>query len=186
MIKMVLIGVGIGFGTLLLILVVFLAYMGMFKTMTVTEKEMGPYTVVYESFVGPYKETGPIFDKVYKELKAMGISTKLGFGIYYDNPSEVAADKLRSDCGAVLEEKYFNKLEDLKKKFKVVEIKKQPGLVTEFPIKNMMSFMFGPMKAYPALDKYAKSKNYSHDSVGYELYDETQKKTFYIMPFVKK
>lgn len=178
----VLIIVGAVLGILVLGVVIYLGSMGMFKKMVVEEKEMGPYTHVYESFTGPYPETGKVFDKVYNELKEKGIDTSVGLGVYYDDPRKVSKEKLRSDCGIALPEKDQDKVEMLQQEFKVKVLEKQNSIVTTFPIKGSMSYMFGPMKAYSALAKYAEDKGYTISGT-YELYDVPNKVIFYVATF---
>ena len=166
--------------------VIFMGYLGMFSTLEPYEKVMGPYTFVYEDFTGPYKDTGPVFDKVYKGLEKDGIKTTRGIGIYYDNPSDVPAEKLRSKCGSIIEDDIdLKKLEKLKGKYKVMTIEKTQSVVVNFPIKNAMSYMVGPMKCYPALMKYSKEKKLEMKNHAYELYDMPEKITYYILPVVK-
>ncbi|MFH1386231.1 MAG: GyrI-like domain-containing protein [bacterium] len=162
----------------------FLAYMGMIFPLKSYETQMGPYTLVYESFVGPYAQTGPVFDKVYKALKAEGIETTLGLGIYYDEPGKVPADKLRSDCGVVVEKKDLAKLYRVQRKFNVKRLRQRKSIVVEFPLRNMLSYMLGPMRGYPALIKHAEQNGY-RPRLAYELYDEKQKKIFFVMRIVK-
>ncbi|MDD5457395.1 MAG: GyrI-like domain-containing protein [Candidatus Margulisbacteria bacterium] len=152
-----------------------LAYHGMFGKVKVTEKQMGPFTIVYESYTGDYKNTGKIFMKVYKDLEKVGIKTINSIGIYYDNPDLVAKDKLRSDLGCVLEEKDLAKAEELKTKFKVMVIEKKDAVVAEFPLKSPLSFMLAPIKAYPVLEKYLQDKNLQPVRM-YEFYDMKNKK----------
>lgn len=168
----------------------FLAYMGVFFSPKVAEKEMGPYTLVYEPFIGPYSQTGKVFDKVYKELKADGIETVSGIGIYYDNPAIVKPEKLRSNCGSVVEAKDLGKLASLKNKYRVWNIPKKKCLVAEFPLRNMLSYMIGPMKAYPALMKYAGEKSYilqkgKQMAMTFELYDMKAGKIYFVMEILK-
>ncbi|MCK5218039.1 hypothetical protein KAR10_00860 [bacterium] len=151
--------------------IVFLAYMGMFKSLEVTEKTMGPFTHVYESFQGPYPETGKIFDKVYNVLKAQGIDATQGLGVYYDDPRKTAKDKLQSDCGVVLQEKDLEKAESLKEQFKIKVLEQKNSIIVSFPVKSRFSYMLGPMKAYPALTSYAEKKGYQI-TLTYEMYDE--------------
>jgi len=160
------------------------AYMGLVFPLRVYEQKMGPYTVAYESFVGPYAETGPVFSKVYEALKAEGIETTRGLGIYYDDPAKVAAEKLRSDCGVIIEPKDRAKFNRVRRKFKVKWLPARESIVVEFPIRNMMSYMLGPIKGYPALMKHAEEKGYKF-GMPYELYDEGQKKVFFVMEIVK-
>jgi len=165
---------------IVVLLVAFLAYLGAFSPMKAYEDKMGPYTIAYESFTGPYAKTGPVFEKVYNALKAEGIATTRGLGIYYDDPSKVPADKLRSDCGIVIEDKDRAKFSRVRRKFKVKKVRKKDCVVVEFPIRNTLSYMIGPMKAYPALMKYAEQKGYDW-GMSYELYDEPQGKVFFVM-----
>jgi hypothetical protein len=143
---------------------------------------MGPYTYVYESFTGPYKNVGKVFMQVDAALKTEGITTEKAIGIYYDDPSKVAADKLRSDCGLVLEAKDLSKIPALKEKFKLATMPKKISIVIEFPKKNMLSYMIGPIKCYPALMKYAQEKSYKM-AAPYELYNN--EKILYVMEIVK-
>ncbi|MBN3032891.1 MAG: GyrI-like domain-containing protein [Candidatus Saganbacteria bacterium] len=156
----------------------FLAYLGYFSSPNVREAKMGPYTIVYESFTGPYAQTGPVFARVHKAVTAAGIKAGQGLGIYYDDPSKVPAGKLRSDCGVVIGAKDLRKARALKQ-FKVKRLPASRCAVAEFPIRNTLSYMIGPMKAYPALMKYLQEKNYKM-AAAYELYDEGHKKIFFV------
>lgn len=180
--------IGIVIVVIIVIFTSFLFYMGYFDTLKVNEKEMGPYTYVYERFVGPYMDSGAVFMRIEKDLKAMGISTDKAIGFYYDNPAKVAKEKLRSDCGIVLEEKDMPRVPELKKKFKVATFQKKECMVIEFPVKNMLSYMIGPMKCYDALFKYAKEKNYKTETDGkmvitFEYY--LKDKILFVMEIVK-
>jgi len=169
---------------LAIMLIAFLYYMGLFSQPKTYEAVMGPYTIAYESFTGPYAQTGPVFDRVHKAVMAAGIEPIRGLGIYYDDPSRVPADKLRSDCGVIIEEKYLTKFAPVSGQFKVKVIPKKASIVAEFPIRNMLSYMIGPMKCYPALMNYAGKKDYKVEMM-YELYDEAQGKIFFVLAIAK-
>jgi hypothetical protein len=145
---------------------------------------MGPYTIAYERFTGPYMQTGPVFARVYETLKKNGINTTLGLGIYHDDPGQVAADKLRSDCGVVIEPKDSARVLRIGAQLLVLTLGKRPCVVVEFPIRNTLSYMFGPMKAYPALMKSAQAKNYKIART-YELYDEGKGKIFFVLEIAR-
>ncbi len=162
----------------------FLGYMGMLTPLAVSESKMGPYLFVYEDHTGPYMGTGKVFDKVYEAVKADGVDTTRGLGIYFDNPSEVPSDKLRSQCGLVVEEKDYQKFSAVGKKYKSKVLNSSDSVVVEFPIRNSLSYAFGPMKAYPALDKYAREKGYKI-SEPYELYDMPAGKIYFVAPIAK-
>jgi len=169
---------------LVLLAVGFLAYLGMFSTLKTTETKMGPYTIAYESFTGPYSQTPTVFTKVYAALKKEGIQGTLGLGIYYDDPSKVSADKLRSDCGVVIGQAEMAKFRLVARKFKVKKIAQANCVITEFPIRNAISYMIGPMKAYAPLTKHAQAKGYKIART-YEIYDEAQKKITFVFEIAK-
>ncbi len=53
---------------------------------------------------GPYDKVGPIFDEIFDWLSQRGIeSPSPPFGIYYDNPSEVAPEKCRYEICVPIE-----------------------------------------------------------------------------------
>jgi len=160
----------------------FWAYIGGFSTPKVSEQIIGPYTIAYQPFVGPYKDCGPVFETVYQSLKNKGIATTVGLGIYYDDPSQVAADKLRSDLGCVIEPK---DVKTIGKELKVKTLLKTRAIVAELPLRHSLSMMVGPMKAYPALVKYQQANNLKIIAPPYEVYDMSGGKILYIMPIAK-
>ena len=165
---------------LILAIILFLVYMGMFSKLNVQVKEMGPYTMAFEKFMGPYSQTKGVFDNVYNKLKEKGFNSTQGIGIYYDDPSKVSAKELRSDCGSIIEEKDFTRLIELQGVVEVQTIPESKALVTVIPIRNAMSYMVGPMKAYPALMKYAKVNKVELGAVSYEIYDMPNKIIYYV------
>lgn len=170
---------------LIMALLAFLWYMGVFATVKVTEQKVGPYMLVYEKYVGPYSNTGQILQKVYGALKKEGITTTKGFGIYLNNPNQTSPDKLESEIGCVLENKDLNRVGELKKKkFLVKKWEEQNCLVVELPIRNNLSYMIGPFKAYPELNKALNAKKYKMTGC-LELYDMAAMKTFYIFAIAK-
>lgn len=173
-----------GLGVLMLVFIGFWAYIGMFSGLPVIEKEMGPYTLVYDSFVGDYKDTGPVFAGIHESLLKDGITTIDGIGIYHDDPAKVPAGQRRSDCGSVLPEKDLSRVPELQQKYKIMILEKKPNMVAVFPVKNMLSYMLGPMKGYAALIDYAKAKGYKMTEP-YEYYDMAGKKIYFVMPIEK-
>lgn len=176
----------IGLGVFVVAVVVFLFYEGVFCSVKVSEQVVGDYWVVCRENVGPYEKVAPVMKKVCEDLKNDGIETNLECGLYYDDPKDVSKENLRSEVGAILDVKYCDRIESLQSKYKVKQLKSRNSLVAEFPIKNVLSFMVGPMKVYPAMDKYCKAKNIDvkaiKDGFGLEIYDIGNKKTTYIMP----
>ncbi len=169
------------FGVLAVGMLGFAAYIGLFSTPKVTEMMVGPYTYIYEEFIGDYNKSGPVFDKVYNALKEKGIVTTKGLGVYFDDPAVVPADKLRSYCGVVIEKDDLNRISEFETKFKIGKIARNKKMVIEFPVKNGLSYMVGPMKCYPALLKYTRENNYKPDALSFEVYDEPAQKILFVM-----
>jgi len=158
-------------------------YIGLFTNVEVEEKIEGGYTVVGKDFVGPYAKAGKFMTEVDAELTELGIKSTKGFGIYYDNPRTVAPDKCRSYVGNVLEEKDYERINELQAKgFKVDTIPATTSVVAYFPIKTNMSYMIGPIKVYPKLSKYISDKGYKMTS-SIEIYDVPNKNIIYIMQY---
>lgn len=156
-------------------------WLGFFTKVEVMEKEVGGYILAGKDFTGSYSLVAPTMMKVDKDLRKMGIECTKGFGVYYDNPQVTPQEKCRSFVGNVLEAKDTLKIEEIVSKgFKVDTIDIKPSLVVEFPSPNKISYMIGPMIAYPALNKYMKEKGLK-TSLSLEVYDVPAKKTLYIM-----
>jgi hypothetical protein len=168
---------------LLLSVLIYSWYIGLFTSVTALEKQEGPYTLAGLEYVGPYKNAGKFMTDVEIKLKAAGIVCKKGFGVYYDNPKTTPEEKSRSFVGGVLEEKDFDKISILKSLgFKVDSVSNAPSVVVEFPIKSNLSFMIGPMKAYPVMSKLILDKGYK-TSLSLEIYDRPGEKILYIMQY---
>ncbi len=170
-------------GVLLFMSIIFGWYIGFFITMKVKEKEEGGYRVVGLKYTGPYSKSGKFMNDVQQKLKDMSITSNKDFGIYYDDPETIPAEKCRSFVGSILEEKDFDKIPELiSSGLKVDTITKSNVVYTEFPLINNMSFMMGAMKSYPIISKYMNEKGYKATQ-SMELYDVPNKKITYIMQY---
>lgn len=172
------------FAASLLIIALLIAwYVGFFNEVKIEEKKEGGYKVVGMEFTGPYSKVGRLMTDVDKKLKDMGIESTRGFGIYYDDPKVIPSEKCRSFAGNILEEKYFDKAQELESSgFRVDSVPIKNAVVAEFPIKNSLSYMIGPMKVYPAFSEYLNKKGYKPD-LSMEVYDIPNKKIIYIMQY---
>lgn len=168
-------------GVLVAVLFAFVAYSGLFYTVTVTEKEIGPFTMVLKKHSGSYYKTGAVFDEVETALKKTMEGKKLkAVGLYYDDPAQIKEEELRSECGFIIEKGDLKKIGALKSGLFVKDFEKTTCAVGEFPLKSFLSYMLGPSKAYPALAAYGKLKKLSGD-FGMEIYDMQSKKILYCM-----
>jgi len=145
---------------------------------------MGPYTMAYVNFTGNYGKVWPSMTKVYEALSGAGITTITGAGVYYDDPAVVTGSELRSDVGAIIDAKDIGKLV-ANKDIKITTLTAGTKIVVEFPLKNSLSYMIGPMKAYPAITQYMKEKWYTSEVPMVELYDMVAKKIYYMTNIAK-
>jgi len=159
----------------------FLDYMGMFGSVNVTERQVGPFSYAYEEFTGPYKNTMPVFARVTDFLNEQGIIPGKSVGVFFDNPSQVPPEKLRSNCGAMITETDPIKLSALQVQLKLGSFEATNCVTAEFPIRNTLSYILGPMKIYPLLSKYIKDNGYQMKE-SYEIYDTQANKIVYFIP----
>jgi len=167
-------------GVLFIVLISVLTYYGMFATVTISEQETGSFWLVYEKYIGDYKNVGPVMTKLSNELKQKeSIEASRGFGLYYDNPQEVAKDKLRSLIGCILDEKDANKAQGLQAKYNVKHYPASKSVVASFPFRGHPSIFVGIFKVYPKIFSYLKDHNYTPVPM-MELYDLPNNKITYI------
>ena len=159
---------------------VFLAYAGLFEKVTIEEREMGPYTVLVKPQRGSYKQTPQTMKEVVEAVKAAGLTSYKGFGLYYDSPKKVDEENLRAEVGVVLPEEEISKVQNLATQFQLKNIPAQNSVVVKFPYRIDLSILLGIFKVYPLLTKYVEDKGYN-PPYGLEVYNKGQE-IFYIMP----
>ncbi len=173
--------------TLILVLVAIYAYYGGFSKIDIEIKQGGGETLVYRSVKGDYTKTGKVMDDVYEILLSeYEIETYKGFGIYYDNPAEVATEELRADVGCILPEEHADKINMLESEFKVETAPFGDFLVTEFPYRGQLSFMVGVMKVYPAMARYVEKEGFNPSTPVMEIYDIPGKIIIYRKEIVQR
>ena len=124
-------------------------------------------------------------EKWKRKLKSFGLVSSKGFGIYYDDPKATPQDKCRSFVGNIIEKKDFDKIQELKASgLKIDSIPVSNTVVTEFPIKTSLSYMIGPMKAYPAISKYINERKYKV-TLTFEVYDMKKEKILFNIQYDK-
>lgn len=169
--------------SILLGLVGYAWHLGVFATMQVEEKEEGGFTVTGLEFTGPYSEAGKTLSEVDEKLKKLGINCVRGFGIYYDDPKITPSEKCRSYVGSILEEKDHGKVPQLVSAgLRVDSIPRTLSVITRFPLRSSLSYMIGPMKAYPAIEKHLSENKYKID-LSLEIYDPSAKQILFIMQY---
>lgn len=165
---------------LAVLIVLILSYYGLFTKITIAEKEMGGFWLLYEKHVGDYKDAGQVIEKIYSRLLGEdAIETSRGFGLYYDDPKQVKKEDLRSIVGCILEKQDENRINDLKKHYQIKHYPPSKSVVAEFPYRGMASIMLGIFKVYPQLTEYIKQRNYTPGPI-MEIYDTSRKRIVYI------
>jgi len=168
---------------IVLLVIVALAYLsqyGLFSTVKITEKKVGPYLLVYKKHIGDYKNVGTVMDKLFYDLKDnYSITTTKGFGLYYDKPQDVAKEKLRSIVGCIVEGKSVEDLKNIGSKYGIKEYPSSKSVVAEFPYKGKISIILGIFKVYPKLSAYIGKYKYPATPI-MELYDHPNEKIEYI------
>ncbi|MEN6472816.1 MAG: GyrI-like domain-containing protein [Syntrophaceae bacterium] len=160
-----------------------LAYYGLFAPVVFTEKEMGPYVLVYEKHLGEYKQTASIVDRVSGTLLGEdGIFAGKGFGLFYDNPKTVETANLRSIAGCIVENVPDDKIKKLRDNFLVGEFPEAQCVVAELPYKGYISIVLGTLRVYPKLAEYMQARQYTRVPV-MEIYDKPNAKIIYVVAY---
>jgi hypothetical protein len=168
---------------ILVFVIAFFWYMGYFQSVQVQEKQEGGYLMAGVDVVGPYSDAGRHISKVDYKLKALGVNSTKGIGIYYDDPKTTPKDKYHSYVGNIIDVTDTLLLEKIKLNgLKIDSIPNKKALIIEFPIKNTMSYMIGPMKAYPIFSKYVLEKNIK-PTLTFEIYDMNTNIITFVMQY---
>jgi hypothetical protein len=163
-----------------IVCLIVLARYGLFNSVSISEKNVGPYLLVYKTHIGDYKSVGPIIGELNYDLRNnYSIETTKGFGLYYDNPQEVDKAKLRSVVGCIVEGRSVEDLKKVSIKYGAKEYPSSRSVVAEFPYKGKMSILIGIFKVYPKLGSYIKKHKYPQTPI-MELYDQPNKRIEYI------
>ncbi|MBF0406581.1 MAG: GyrI-like domain-containing protein [Candidatus Riflebacteria bacterium] len=175
--------IGIVLVLIVAIILIYLSGYGLFSSVIISEKNVGPYLLVYRKHIGDYKNVGPVMDKIYYDLKDNhSVITTKGFGLYYDNPQDVTTDNLRSIVGCIVEGKSIEDLKDIKNKYGIKEYPASKSVVAEFPFKGKISIILGIFKVYPKLSAYLNENKHPSTPI-MELYDQPNEKIEYISSF---
>ena len=165
---------------ILVLSIIVLSRYGLFASVNITEKNVGPYLLVFKKHIGDYKNVGPVMDEIYYDLKNnYAIETTKGFGLYYDNPQEVNKAELRSIVGCIVEGISAEKLKKIIDKYGIKEYPSSKSVFADFPYKGKMSIIIGVFKVYPKLASYIKEHKY-HQAPVMELYDNPNEKIEYV------
>lgn len=138
----------------ILALVGFYAYLGGFDEITIVEKQMGPFRLVYREMEGTdMQQIGVITDGLADALTKAGFKTHQPFDVFFPNEKP-------SQIGFVIAADEEAKLSTLDASIKTRVIPAQKCMVTTFPWKNPASYIVGYMKVDPELQVYREKHGY--------------------------
>ncbi len=155
-------------------------YYGGFHPVTVVEREIGPYNFIFEVNRGDYSQTGKSVEKLMKIASDAGVKSQ-GFGMYFDDPSKVAKEDLRSHAGIVVSDADLQKLSPTIAGFDVQAFAKTNAVVSNFPLKGFPSILIAIWKVYSAMMTYSAEKNLK-TSYSIEIYEIEKQNTIYALP----
>ncbi len=159
----------------------FMFYMGMFQKIDIVKEKKGPYTIAYVEYVGPYSGVAKPMKELDDKMRAAGFSSTDGIGIYYSDPKTTPENELKSDVGSIITIEDMGKIEANRDKIKFKTLEEGEYYVAEFPIRNMLSYVFGAMKVWPAFSKYLEDNGLKAGGPGIEVYDMKAKKIYFLM-----
>ena len=169
--------------TILILLISYLVYETAILTPIIIKKESWPeLQISYTTFIGPYKDAYQNVKKVEEFLQKKynrDFSQDPCFGIYYDNPQKVEANKCRSVIGKILPSNIEpgQEKEGLIRFDKIEAIK--DAIVVDYPLRSFLSIITGIIRTYPKLSQYLE-KNGGQKNAMIELYGYRGKNTTFL------
>lgn len=147
-----------------LLLLALLAYAALrfriFSKIEVREMSLGSGKLVFVPYKGSYSNISEKFAQVTKDFSEMFGENVRYFGIYYDNPSQLAdPNESRAIIGAC-----FDQSKDLKnfiskhKDYRVIEFKDLRGFGSVFPLYNYLDLLVSVVRGYPSIRAYGIEK----------------------------
>jgi CubicO group peptidase (beta-lactamase class C family) len=138
--------------------------------LSATEELDGPYTIAYRIFTGDYKDNGPVFASLTRELRDAGVVSTRSLGIYLDDPKTTPPQGRRCVCGVIIEEKDWPRIEQLPRSMRIQHIPRAVRIVCRYPVKGAESYLEGGARCYPLLSAFARRAG--RTPVGsFEVYD---------------
>ncbi len=140
-------------GIVVALVVGILSYLGGFRTITIEEKQMGPFHFVYREMMGTdMSQIGIITNELNDVLLKRRCATHKPFDVFYPDG--------HAEIGFVVDEPEYSRLSAADTSYLRKEIPGQRFMTTTFPWKMVMSYMVGFMKVDPALEEYRKQHGY--------------------------
>lgn len=157
------------------------AYLGWLKDLVVFEVAMGPHTVAYIEHVWYYKILWGPMGNLYDVLSGQNINADMWIAIFYDDPSVVEKEELRSEGGVIVDKEDFQKLDLNSDKYKIQKLEKADYAIITFPFKNKLSYIVWMIRVYPELWSYLVENNYAENGPAIEMYDMENNLIYYMV-----
>lgn len=178
----ILYGILLSLVTIFAALAIYLGQYGLFATVTAAEVAKPAYWLAYKVHKGDYRLSGKVMDEVYNSLlNEHQIETTKGFGLYFDNPQEVATDQLRSVVGCIIENEQQALQLSLNSDLTVAQLPASKAIQATFPYRGEPSVALGIFKVYPVLMTEIYQQKYDMKPI-MEIYDHPNKVIEYLMP----
>ncbi len=164
----------------------YLAYLGYFSPVFLSESETNAYVMVYKEYRGNYGRAAKIEMEIYDELtNNEKIEINRVFGIFNQDPRMTREENLTSELGVILEEKYYDRIGDLSKKYQVKYYPKAQSVTSQIPFRNMVSVYMGILKLLPDMERYVRKRKLPVAPL-LEIYEIKENKIIYSMPIASK
>jgi len=172
MLKHTLIALFIG---LISFIVYLMIHLGVWKNPELSMQETKPRKLLTKNHLGPYHKINPVIQSVEAFAKKFEVSCNETFGEYFDDPTVVSEDRLRSRAGCIVpfETDFINS------KFTASDLKQEDLELVELPPTKSVIAVFtgspaiGPYKVYPKIDRYMQTHKLVRKGSVMEVYKIT-------------
>lgn len=129
-------------------------YMGVFRRVSIDEREVGPFTLIYREVPGTsMKRARQVTGDLVAVLEARGVANRVPLDVFHP-------DDRQSESGFAVEAAASRLVAVAESGVQIKEMPRQRSLVTEFPWRNPLSFVVGYLKVDPALARYRARHGY--------------------------
>lgn len=142
--------------------------MGGFRSVEVTQGEVGPLEMIYQTHIGPYSNLYESWSKFQVAWETAGLEICDSLAVYLDPPG-TPEEKLRSIIGCRIDQLSEEMKIELASKFPTFAFPKSRAILSSFPFINTASYFLAPMKVYPAFQKIMEKERFEAP-VGVEFY----------------
>ncbi len=155
----------------------FANYVGYFKTIQVSETDLGPLVLLYVDHKGTYVEAGKLVAQVARSVHSLGIGEVQGFALFNEEPGQ--QETLSGEVGVVLKPTDVARVAGLLKRYKVRDFPQTRAFTAEFPSQSSASLFLGQKRVYPLLRRAAEAGG-QQSPYHFEIYDFAVRTRYFI------